>query len=227
MSKGLFITGTGTDTGKTYITGLLLKKLNESGYSSAYYKSAMSGNERDSKENLIPGDAVHVRNVSGITQPLHEMCPFVYETAVSPHLASKLEGSPVDMDIVKENYIRLTSRYEYIIAEGSGGILCPLRYDEKKIFLEDVIKLLNLPCLIVADAGLGTINSVVLTAEYMKSHNIPVRGIILNHFHTENVMEEDNKKMCEALTGIPVIACVRDNCTNLDISAEYIASLCE
>ena len=59
MSKRLFITGTGTDTGKTYITALLLKKLNESGYNCAYYKAAMSGNERDSKGALIPGDALH------------------------------------------------------------------------------------------------------------------------------------------------------------------------
>lgn len=102
-----------------------------------------------------------------------------------------------------------------------------MRYDNKKVFLEDVIKMLNLPCLMIANAGLGTINSVVLTAEYMNSRNIPIKGIILNHFHTEDVMEEDNKKMCEALTGIPVIACVKDNCTDLDISAEYIASLCE
>lgn len=227
MSKGLFITGTGTDTGKTYITGLLLKKMNESGLNSAYYKAAMSGNEQDSNGDLIPGDALHVKTVSGITQPLAEMCPYIYETAVSPHLASRIEGSPLEMDIVKENYAKLTSQYDYIIAEGSGGILCPLRYDEEKIFLEDVIKMLELPCIIVADAGLGTINSVFLTVEYMKSHNIPVKGIVLNRFHAGDVMEEDNKIMCEALTGIPVIACVSDNCTDIEISGEYIASLCE
>lgn len=227
MSKGLFITGTGTDTGKTYITALLLKKLNESGYSSAYYKAAMSGNERDSSGDLIPGDALHVKTVSGIEQPLAEMCPYIYETAVSPHLASRIEGSPLDMQTVKESYDGLTSRYDCIIAEGSGGILCPLRYDDEKIFLEDVIKMLGLPCVIVADAGLGTINSVVLTVHYMKAKNIPIKGIILNHFHKGDVMEEDNKEMCEALTGIPVIACVGDNCTDLSISGEYIASLCE
>lgn len=227
MSKGIFITGTGTDIGKTYVTGLLLKKLNENSNSCAYYKAAMSGNERDNKGNLIPGDAVHVKKVSGITQPIEEMCPYVYETAVSPHLASRIESCLIDMNIVKENYIGLTSKYEYIIAEGSGGIVCPLRYDNNKIFLKDVIKTLNIPCLIIADAGLGTINNVVLTVEYMNSHNIPVKGIILNHYHDKDVMEEDNKKMCEVLTGVPVIACVRDNSSDIDLSGEYIASLCE
>ncbi|SEL47323.1 dethiobiotin synthase [Ruminococcus albus] len=227
MSKGIFVTGTGTDTGKTYITGLLLKKMKESGYSCAYYKAAMSGNERDSNGVLIPGDAFHVKTVSKIDQPLEAMCPYVYETAVSPHLASRIEGFPLEMDIVKENYLRLIEKYDIIVAEGSGGILCPLRYDDEKIFLEDVINLLGLPCIIVADAGLGTINSVVLTVSYMKSRNIPIKGIILNRFHNGDVMEEDNKEMCEALTGIPVITCIGDNYTDLDISGEDIASLCK
>ncbi|MBQ3943095.1 MAG: AAA family ATPase, partial [Elusimicrobia bacterium] len=90
MSKGLFITGTGTDIGKTYVTGLILKKLRGSGRNAAYFKAAMSGNERDLSGSLIPGDAVHVKTVSGIDQPLSEMCPYVYRTAVSPHLASKI-----------------------------------------------------------------------------------------------------------------------------------------
>ena len=69
MAKKLFITGTGTDIGKTYVTGLILKKLQESGRRAAYYKAAMSGNERDADGQLIPGDALHVKTVSGITQP--------------------------------------------------------------------------------------------------------------------------------------------------------------
>lgn len=227
MRKGIFITGTGTDTGKTYITGLLLKQLHASGKNCAYFKAAMSGNDRDSKGQLIPGDALHVKRVSGIAQPLSEMCPYVYETAVSPHLASKLEGSPVELETVTAQYRKLTAQYDYIIAEGSGGIVCPLRYDETKLLLEDVIRALGLPCLIVADAGLGTINNVVLTVSYMKAHGIPVKGILLNHFHAGDVMEEDNKNMCEALTGIPVIACVPEDCTALPVSGDVIASLCE
>ena len=104
MAKKLFVTGTGTDIGKTYVTGLILKKLQESGRRAAYYKAAMSGNERDEEGHLIPGDALHVKTVSGITQPLKTMCPYVYETAVSPHLASRLEGDPVQMDVVKEGF---------------------------------------------------------------------------------------------------------------------------
>ena len=69
MSKNLFVTGTGTDMGKTYVTGLILKKLWENKKNAAYYKVAMSGNDRRPDGSLIPGDALHVKTVSGIQQP--------------------------------------------------------------------------------------------------------------------------------------------------------------
>ena len=140
MSKNLFVTGTGTDMGKTYVTGLILKKLWENKKNAAYYKVAMSGNDRRPDGSLIPGDALHVKTVSGIQQPLEEMCPYIYETAVSPHLASKIEGNPVEMEKALQAFDHLQERYDYVTAEGSGGILCPLRFDEQKIQLEDFIK---------------------------------------------------------------------------------------
>lgn len=227
MSKKIFITGTGTDVGKTYIAGLMVKKLQEGGKSAAYYKAAMSGNERGVDGNLIPGDGLFVKTMAGISQPLAEMCPYVYETAVSPHLASRLEGNPVKMEVVREGFSRVCSRYDYVTMEGSGGILCPICYDEAKIRLEDVIRELGLASIIVADAGLGTINSVVLTAEYMRGRKLPVKGIIFNHFHPGDVMEEDNLRMCEDMTGLPVLACVKDGQEELPVDLEVLTSLYE
>ena len=227
MSKKLFITGTGTDVGKTYVSGLILKKLKESGVSAAYYKAAMSGNERSADGSLIPGDALHVKRVSGISQPLEEMCPYVYETAVSPHLASQMEGNPIQMEVVLEGFRKACQGYEYVTMEGSGGILCPICFDEKEIWLPDVVKACDLGCLIVADAGLGTINAVGLTAFYLKAHDIPLTGIIFNHFQPGDPMQEDNLKMCEHLTGAKVVACVRDGDTELELSAELLQSLYE
>ena len=89
MSKAIFLTGTGTDIGKTFIAGLIVKKLAQAGKNPAYYKAAMSGNDRRPDGSLIPGDALFVRQMSGISQPLGEMCPYVYENAWSPHLASQ------------------------------------------------------------------------------------------------------------------------------------------
>ena len=227
MSKNLFITGTGTDVGKTYVTGLIVKKLWEGGKSAAYYKAAMSGNDRRPDGSLIPGDALQVKTMSGIEQPLEEMCPSIYKTAVSPHLAAKFEGNPVEMDRVLKNFDQVCDRYEYVTAEGSGGILCPLRFDEQKIQLEDFIKARSLACLMIADAGLGTINAVVLTAEYMNTHKIPVKGIIFNHYEPGNPLHEDNKWMCETMTGLKVVACVKNDDTDLDIPVDVLEGFYE
>lgn len=225
MSKALFVTGTGTDTGKTYITGLIVKKLQEARKNPAYYKAAMSGNERRPDGTLIPGDALAVQTMSGIDQSLTSMCPYVYEHAYSPHLASRLEGNPVVMEVVKHGFADVAADYDYVTVEGSGGILCPICFDEAKIQLEDVVKELRLSSILIADAGLGTINSVVLTAEYMKIHGLPLKGIIFNHYHPGDVMEDDNIFMCEHMTGLPTLAKVQDGDTELDMNIDALCAL--
>lgn len=225
MSKGIFITGTGTDIGKTYVTGLIVKKLAQAGCKPAYYKAAMSGNNRRPDGSLIPGDALFVKECAGIEQDLDSMCHYVYENAYSPHLASRIEGHPVEMQVVRQGFYSLVPQYDYITVEGSGGILCPICFDEAKIQLEDVIQTLDLSCLIIADAGLGTINSVVLTVEYMRAKQIPIKGIFFNHFHPDSLLEEDNLHMCEYMTCLKVLACIRDGDTELCMDADSLAAL--
>lgn len=227
MSGALFVTGTGTDVGKTFVSGLILKKLRENGCSAGYFKAAMSGNDRRSDGTLIPGDALFVRETSGIAQPLEDMCPFVYEKALSPHLAARLEGGPVEIDRVLQGFKAACAAYDYVTVEGSGGILCPLRFDGIELWLPDVIRACGLACLLVADAGLGTINAVGLTAFYLKEQGIPLKGIIFNHFQPGNLLHEDNIKMCEHLTGVKVLARVQDGSTGLDMPLGLLQSLYE
>lgn len=225
MGKGLFITATGTDVGKTYVTGLIVKKLCEAGLRASYYKAALSGAERRGNK-LISGDAQFVKEIAGLNMSLEEMVSYVYERAVSPHLAAQIEGNAVELEKVKEDYLKQASQYEYITVEGSGGIICPIRLDEtKEIWLEDIIKALQLETIVVADAGLGTINHVVLTISYIQSHGMKVKGIILNHYHKGNIMEEDNLKMIEKVTGVPVITTVTDGAQDLNIAVEELIKL--
>ena len=163
--------------------------------------------------------------MAGLEQPLETMCPYVYEHAVSPHLAARLEGGPVELDVVKAGFDALAKTYDLVTMEGSGGILCPICFDEAKIQLEDVIKDLHLSCIMIADAGLGTINNVVLTYEYMKAHNLPVKGVIFNNCHPGNVMEDDNIRMCQYMTKLPVLAKVQPGDTQLDIDVELLKNL--
>ncbi len=227
MSKKLFITGTGTDIGKTFVTGLIVKKLHKSGLRAGYYKAAVSGNTRGADGHLIAGDPLQVQKISGISQPLDEMCPYVYEHAYSPHLASKMEGNQVELQRVLDGLDHMMTNYDYTTVEGSGGIICPLRFDTKAIQLEDIITARQMNSILIADAGLGTINSVVLTAEYMKSRNLPLKGIIFNHFEKGNRLHEDNKYMCETMTGLPTLTCVEHNATDLAIDLETLKALYE
>ena len=88
-----------------------------------------------------------------------------------------------------------------------------------------MISSLNLDSLIVADAGLGTINSLVLTVRYMESKKLGIKGMIFNRFHPGNIMEEDNIFMCEKLTGLKTLACVKAEDENLDIDFETLSGL--
>ena len=162
--KGYFVTATGTDVGKTFITGLLVKKWRDSGIDAGYYKAALSGAElRDGK--WIAGDADYVKRIAG------------------------------------------------------GGIICPIRYDDQKIFLEDIIKTLKLPLLIVTTAALGSINACVLTVEYARSRGLDIRGIIVNRYGCSGnfEMEDDNIRMMQDLTGLEILAKVKDGDSDLGV----------
>ncbi len=216
------MTATGTDVGKTYVTALLLKKLNEAKVSCGYYKAALSG-----ADTIAGSDAGYVKRVAGLSQHDDMLLSYRYKTAVSPHLASQMEGNPVEMSIVQRDFDRVKNQYDYVLVEGSGGIICPIRYDEQeKIMLKDIIKELHLATIVVADAKLGTINSTVLTVTYLQAQGIKVHGIIVNNYE-DTIMENDNIKMIEALSNVPVVAKVRPHDTNIAISVNEICDLFE
>ena len=217
MGKAIIVTGTGTDVGKTYVTGLLVKKIRDAGLDGSYYKAALSGAEPDGQGNLVPGDAAWVKETAGLKDPLTDLVTYVYREAVSPHLAARINHRPVELETIREAFQKARARHEYLTMEGSGGILCPLRWDERQhLLLEDMIRALDLGCLLVADAGLGTINSTVLTVEYLQHRSIPVRGILFNRWKPGDRMQEDNRAMVEELTGIPVLACVKEGDRELE-----------
>lgn len=222
MGKGLFITGTDTDVGKTYVTALLVKTLRKAGFDVGYYKAAISG-----APTVAESDAGFVNRFAGINEPEDMILSYLYQNAVSPHLAARIEGNPVEKEVILKAWERVTKAYTYVTMEGSGGIMCPIRHDEKAVYyLEDIIRWLHLPVLVIANAGLGTINHVVTTCEYIKNRHIPVKGILLNHWKG-GIMEEDNVKMIEEITGVKVLAKIRDGDSLLDIDAGEIISLYE
>lgn len=216
MNKGIFITATSTDVGKTYFSAILLKALHNAGFDCGYYKAALSG-----ADSFDKSDAGYVNKFSGADAAVS----YIYKNAVSPHLASQLERNPVCLSKVISDFKAMCSKHKYVVAEGSGGIICPIRWDSKHILLSDIIKALGLSVLIVADAGLGTINSTFLTVEYIRTQGIPIAGIVLNRYNG-SIMQQDNKKMIEALCNVPVVCCIKkdENCLDANLFAPL---LCE
>ena len=218
MNKGYFVTATGTDVGKTFVTALLVKKWRDSGIDAGYYKAALSGAElRDGK--WVAGDADYVKRIANLSDTQEQLVSYVYKEAVSPHLAARKEGNPVELTKVKADFDAACARHEFIFAEGSGGIICPIRYDDQKVFLEDIIKTVNFPILVVTTAALGSINACVLTVEYARSRGLDIRGLIVNRYGSSGnlEMEDDNIRMMQDLTDLEILVKIKDGDTDLGV----------
>lgn len=208
MSKNLFITATGTDIGKTYVSALIVKKMRESGFNCGYFKPVLSG-VVESAGKLIESDCNYVVNTAHLPESADNYVAYWWQEAVSPHLAARRAGEEIDINKIKKHFKALSKNFDYMLIEGAGGITCPLKLENgEKYLLKDLIKELDTNIVIVADGGLGTINSVLLTAEYAKTNNIEIEGIILNNFNPASFMHQDNLKQIEYLTGIKVAATV-------------------
>ena len=182
------------------------------------HEQHISGAElRDGK--WVAGDADYVKRIANLSDTQEQLVSYVYKEAVSPHLAARKEGNPVELAKVKVDFDAASNRHEFVFAEGSGGIICPIRYDDQKIFLVDIMKMLDLPLLIVTTAALGSINACVLTVEYARSRGLAVCGLIVNRYGSSGnlEMEDDNIRMMQDLTGLEVIAKVKDGDTDLGV----------
>nr|MCR5266372.1 dethiobiotin synthase [Cyanobacteria bacterium RUI128] len=174
------------------------------------------------------GDCVHVVKTAGLDIEPFKCLSYCFEDAVSPHLAAKRAGVNIDINKIKSDYANLAKNYDYILTEGAGGITCPIIVDDDKTYLmHDLIKDMGLNVIVVADGGLGTINSVLTTVEYISNRGLNIKGIVLNNFDKTNYMHTDNLNMIERLTGLDVIATVRANEQNLDIGRQELESLFE
>lgn len=227
VCKSIFVTATGTDIGKTYISALLVKKLRESGLNCGYYKPALSGAIKQPDGSLLPEDCDFVVKTSKLNIKPTDCVTYCFEEAVSPHLAAERLGVKIEKSKIKSEFEQREKNYDYLVVEGAGGITCPFNMKEEVLLLPDIIKALGLNIVIVADGGLGTINSVLLTVEYAKQQGINIEGLILNNFEEDNFMHLDNKKQIERLTGINVIATVKKGDKDLNISTNDLLKIWE
>ncbi|MDQ0216741.1 dethiobiotin synthetase [Oikeobacillus pervagus] len=200
-----FLTGTDTDIGKTVVTTLLASFFKEHGLQFFPYKPIQSGAiEQDGK--LIAPDPDMYRLVMG-NQNEEDFNTYLLKKPSSPHLAAELEGVHFDFSLINEKINSLRDTYDGVIVEGAGGLYVPIKKDGYSMI--DWIENLKVPTILVARAGLGTINHTVLSIEAMQKREIPIAGLILNHVYDEDeTIEKDNVQMIQKLTNVPIIGTV-------------------
>jgi dethiobiotin synthase len=209
VSKGLFITGTGTDVGKTLVTAGILRWLRAQGMDAVSAKPVQTGARRDGGVWRSPDLDLHLR-IADYTPEEDEyalMAPYCYEPACSPHLAGRLVSRVPDVGRICECVHTLQSRHAAVLVEGAGGIMVPL--DDKTLLLALAARL-GFPVVIVALAGLGTINHTLLTIEALKHAGVPVLGVILNEPHASprSAIKDDNPRAIERYAGVKVLGTV-------------------
>lgn len=211
MGKGIFIIGTDTDVGKTFTLGAMTYALKNEGKKVIPYKPVQSGGF---------GDTKYIKEICDLENDFNELNTYTFEEAVSPHLASKMENVEISKDKIINHYKKLVDTYDYVLVEGAGGVVVPLI--DNNYFIYDLIKELDLDVVLVARAGVGTINHTVLTNEFLKLHNIKAKGIIINGYNNK-FYEDDNIKFIEKLTNLEIIHKFNklDNLDKANIQKEY------
>lgn len=194
-TKGLFITGTGTEIGKTVIAGCLAATLKQSGMNVGVMKPICSG------DNL---DAQYLRHAAQADEPLSLINPIYLKYPLAPSVSARIEGKEIVVKEIDVAINTLSEKYDFLIVEGVGGIAVPIKDD---YLVAQLIQHIQLPILIVADAGLGTINHTMLTVSFAREFKLKIVGIILNQVQSEEagLAEQTNPQEIENLTQVPVI----------------------
>jgi len=197
--RGLFVAGTDTGVGKTEVSVALLSGWRARGLDVVGMKPAESGVVPGT-----PGDAERIRAASGAGDPPELTCPYAFAAPLAPAVAARLEGREVSFDHVLHCARELLRRHAALLVEGAGGLLVPLT--ESRTYA-DLAWALGMPVLVVARAGLGTVNHTALTCEALRIRGLEVRGVVLNRpTPGSDPSEPHNPAEIERLTGVRVVA---------------------
>ena len=203
---GLFVTGTDTGVGKTMVSAMLLRVLRRAGIDATPMKPVQTGCIRTAGALLAPDLEFCLRAASLAPAAAERvsMSPYCFEPACSPHLAARKAGASISIDHVKSCYDELRKQHDFVIVEGAGGVLVPL--DSSHTML-DLMVTLDLPVVVVARAGLGTINHTLLTLSELKRAGVAVAGVVLNEAFgvVWGEIEADNVDVIRRRGRVPVL----------------------
>lgn len=194
LPKAMFITGTDTDAGKSYATGLLAKSIAESGRTVITQKFVQTGNHEFSEDidvhRKLMGTPLLRRDLD------HTTAPIILSYPASPDLAARIDKRDIDFEEAARSTEILSKEFDHVLVEGAGGIMVPLKGEYLTI---DYVREHALPTLVVVNGKLGSINHSLLTVKALASYEIPVWGIIYNsHFDTDPIICTDTKAYLQA-----------------------------
>ncbi|MBT8038031.1 MAG: dethiobiotin synthase [Verrucomicrobiae bacterium] len=194
MMKGLFITGTDTGAGKTYVTSMIIKALRAEGVDAVGYKPICCGGRED---------AYALQNASGGSVELDRVNPCYLRTPAAPYVAGMFENRDLEVETILQGCRELGEEYGAVIAEGVGGWLVPILKD---YMVADLARDLGLPTILVVGNRLGALNQTMLTVQSMRAIGVEPAGLIFNHLADElDTAAITNKGIAEDLTGVPVL----------------------
>ena len=179
----IFITGTDTGIGKTFMAAVLM-----AGLDGEYWKPVQSGLEEMT-------DTLWIKEKTGLSERRFHGETYRLREAMSPHASAAREGIRIDLN--KFHVPPMNNSSRTLIVEGAGGIMVPLN---ERYFMLDLMRQLNLPVLLVASSRLGTINHTLLTVDKLRSCNLPIFGVVLN-----GVRNEDNRRAIEKYGNVHVL----------------------
>ncbi|MCD8025027.1 MAG: dethiobiotin synthase [Candidatus Gastranaerophilales bacterium] len=183
----IFVTGTDTDVGKSYVAKGICEQLRNDGETAAYLKPFQSGVAENvlSDAQMVGGNA---------------KSSYVTKTPSNPLISAEIDGVELDLEKVAVDFSKLKKECDNVIVEGSGGIYVPVK---KGVLMADLIKRLNLPALIVARPDLGTINHTLMTIECLLNNNIKVLGVVISNYpaKTNDPVILRAKEMIELYSG--------------------------
>lgn len=202
MARGIFVTGTGTEVGKTVVAATIARALAGEGLKVAVFKPAVTGLDEG-----VETDHALLRRASGSSQSDEEIAPYRYGPPASPHLAAALAGEGIDPQRLRQVAGEAAEDADAIVCEGVGGLLVPL---SPSYLVRDLASDLGYPLVVVASPGLGTINHTLLTVEAARAANLEVTALVLNPWPEEPTeIERSNRETLTEMAGAPVLTLPR------------------
>ncbi len=174
---GLFVTGTDTGIGKTFVSAMIAREVSHSIERVGVFKPACSGAEVAPDGSLFWPDLDALRASTQSNASLDEVCSYRLREPLAPPVAASREGVAIEFEVMLSAARRQRERHDFVVVEGVGGWLCPLT---DRHLIADFAAALGLPVVIVARRGLGTINHTLLTIESIQRRGLRIAGVILN-----------------------------------------------